>query len=227
MPKSGSIYAARSLQKILGLDFMYLGSGYSLIDQIALTAARKFSGGGYVSQNHFAPSVENLQILDHFKLRMVLHLRDPRQALLSWVHHLDRITVGNDDSEFLLYFTPRTPPGYFGFPLARKIDWQIENCLPDLIAWTERWVQIADCGTIPILITHQQDLASNEKAFFDSILSFYDVNLDYALPNLPKTDETHFRRADPAEWKRTFTAEQVALTDSKTPAALRMRFGWQ
>jgi hypothetical protein len=226
MPKSGSIYVARSLQKILGLDFMYLGNGYNLIDQIALQAARKFCDGGYVSQNHFAASTENLQILEHFKLKMVLHLRDPRQALLSWVHHLDRITDCNDESEFLLYFTPRTPPGYFGLSLSRKLDWQIENCLPDLIAWTKRWLEIADRGTIPILITHQNDLRFNEKAFFDSILAFYQVSRDYVPPNLPKTDETHFRRADPAEWRRTFSPEQAAQAASKIPDELRTRFSW-
>jgi hypothetical protein len=217
MPKSGSIYAARSLQKIVGLDFIYLGNGYNLIDQIALTAARKFRGGGYISQNHFAPSAENLQILEHFKLKMVLHLRDPRQALLSWIYHLDQITDGNDDSEFLLYFTPRTPPGYFGSSLSRKIDWQIENSLPDVVAWTKRWLEIVDRGRIPILITHQNDLRTNEKAFFDSILAFYQIDCDYVPPDLPKTEETHFRRADPEEWRRTFTAEQVAVATSRFP----------
>jgi hypothetical protein len=227
MPKSASIYVMRVVQRIVGLDFMYVGNGYNLIDQIALQSVKKFVGGGYVAQNHLAPSVENLQILEHHRLKMVLHVRDPRQALLSWVHHLDRITESNDASEFLLYFVPRTPPGYFALPLSQKIDWQIENYLPDLIAWTKRWVEIADQGTIPILITDQKDLQSDEKAFFDSILAFYQYNLDYALPDVPKTDETHFRRADPREWLRTFTPEQAVSATSAIPDMLRTRFGWE
>ena len=227
MPKSGSIYIMRVVQRIVGLDFMYVGNGYNLIDQIALQSVKKFVGGGYVAQNHLAPSVENLQILEHHRLKMVLHVRDPRQALLSWVYHLDRITESNDASEFLLYFVPRTPPGYFALPLSQKIDWQLENYLPDLIAWTKQWVEIADQGTIPILITDQKDLQSDEKAFFDSILAFYQYNLDYALPDVPKTDETHFRRADPREWLRTFTPEQAASATSAIPDMLRTRFGWE
>ena len=227
MPKSASIYVMRSVQKIVGLDFMYVGNGYNLIDQISLVSARTFSSGGYVSQNHLAPSLENLQILQHFKLKMVLHLRDPRQALLSWVHHLDRITNGNDESEFLLYSARRTPPGYFESSLSQKIEWQIENYLPDLIAWTSQWVEIADQGTIPILITHQDQLQADERAFFDTILAFYQIKLDYTLPNLPKTDETHFRLADPAEWKRTFTPKQAARATSEIPDELRTRFGWE
>jgi hypothetical protein len=85
MPKSGSIYIAKSLSKILGLPMMHLGNRYALVGQVDVHDAYTFSAGGFVSHNHLAPSPENLQVLQHFKLKMVLHLRDPRQALLSWL----------------------------------------------------------------------------------------------------------------------------------------------
>jgi hypothetical protein len=107
MPKSGSVYIQKSLSEILSFGTMYLGNRYGLIDQIDVQAAHTFSGGGFVSQNHLAPSPENLQVLRHFKLKMILHLRDPRQALLSWIHYLHHITGGNDMSQELLYVTPR------------------------------------------------------------------------------------------------------------------------
>jgi hypothetical protein len=227
MPKSGSMYVLKSLAKILRLRAMYIGNQYGLIDQIDVKDALTFSGGGFVSQNHLAPSPENLQILQHFKLKMVLHLRDPRQALLSWTHYLHYITGGNDASEQLLYFTPRTPSGYFEFSLARQIDWQIENYMPQLVLWAKRWVEIADSGTIPILITHQNDLRLEEKAFFDAILAFNRIDLDYALPNLARTmDETHFRKADPTEWRRTFTPDQAKRATSLISESLSTRFGW-
>jgi hypothetical protein len=227
MPKSGSIYVLKSLAKILGLRTMYIGSQYGLIDQIDVKDALTFSRGGFVSQNHLAPSAENLQILQHFKLKMVLHLRDPRQALLSWIHYLHYITGGNDKSEQLLYFTPRTPPGYFEFSLSRQIDWQIANYMPQLVAWATRWVEIADRGTIPILITHQNDLRLEEKTFFDAILAFYQIDLDYVLPNLARTmDETHFRKADPMEWRRTFTPDQAMPATSLISDSMSKRFGW-
>jgi len=227
MPKSGSVYVQKSLAKILGLRTMYIGNQYGLIDQIDVKDALAFSSGGFVSQNHLAPSPENLQILQHFKLKMVLHLRDPRQALLSWIHYLHYITGGNDTSEQLLYVTPRTPFGYFEFSLSRQIDWQIDNYMPQLVAWATRWVEIADRGTIPILITHQNDLRLEEKTFFDAILAFYRIDLDYALPNLARTmDETHFRKADPMEWRRTFMPAQAIRATSLISESLGKRFGW-
>jgi hypothetical protein len=207
---------------------MHIGSRYALIDQIDPQDARTFSEGGFVSQNHLAPSPENLQILQHFKLKMVLHVRDPREAVLSWVHHLDWITGRSDTSELLLYFTPRPPHGYFEFSLSRQIDWQIDNYMPQLVLWVTKWVEIADRGTIPILITHQNVLRTKERAFFNEILTFYGFDLDYALPSPPRTmDESHFRRADPMEWRRIFTPAQAIRATSLIPESLRLRFRWE
>jgi hypothetical protein len=227
MPKSGSVYILKSLAKILQLRTMHIGNQYGLIDQIDVKDALTFSSGGFVSQNHLAPSAENLQVLQHFKLKMVLHLRDPRQALLSWIHYLHYITRGDDTSEQLLYVAPRPPVGYFAFSLSRQIDWQIENYMPQLVLWARRWVEIADRGTVPILITHQNDLRIGEKAFFDAILAFHQIDRDYALPSLARTmEETHFRKADPMEWRRTFTPDQAARATSLVPRSLSARFGW-
>jgi hypothetical protein len=227
MPKSGSVYTAKTLAAILGLDLRYIGHQYVLIDQINVQLARMISAGGYVSQNHLSPSPENLQIIQHFKLKMVLHLRDPRQALLSWIYHLDRVASRNDTSEILLFCAPRTPVGYFDFSLTEKIDWQIENYLPQLVSWVAKWLEVADRGTVEILVTHQHDLRTAEKLFFDRILQFYGFGTDYVLPNLPKTiEETHFRHADPTEWINTFTPGQVARATLVIPPSMMKRFGW-
>jgi hypothetical protein len=109
MPKSGSAYVENSLSKILGLWTRYHGHRYGLIDQIDIQDAHTFSRGGFVSQNHLAPSPENLQVLRHFKL----HLRDLRLALLSWVHYLHYVSGSDDTSKELLYVTPRPPVGYW------------------------------------------------------------------------------------------------------------------
>jgi hypothetical protein len=227
MPKSGSVYMQRSLAKILNGRTLDVGNRYALIDQIGLRDARALISGGCVAQSHLAPSLENLQILQHYKLKVVLHLRDPRQALLSWVHHIDWVAGGSDADEHLLYCTPRPPAAYFAFSLARKIDWQIENYLPQLVAWLTRWMAVVDLKTIPILITHQDALRTDERVLFDTILAFHQLHVDYALPNLPRTlADTHFRRADPTEWQRTFTREQAMRATALIPLSLRQRFGW-
>jgi len=228
MPKSGSVYIQKSLTKILSCEALNVGNSYALIDQIDVRDIKKLVGSGYVAQNHLAPSLENLQVLQHFNLKMVLHLRDPRQALLSWIHHLDWISAGNRASDNLLYCIPRPQLDYFESSLASKINWQIKNYLPQLITWVSQWIAIADAKTIPILITHQEELRTNERALFDSILEFYDLTFDYVLPNLPRTiAATHYRLADPTEWKRVFAPDQKAQAASLIPLSLRRRFSWE
>jgi hypothetical protein len=227
LPKSGGVYVREALRQILRARTMYLGCRYALIGQIDVKHALRFASGGYVSQNHLAPSPENLQILQHLKQKVVLHLRDPREALLSWVHHLDRVTARSDESVELLYVAPRPQAGYFALPLMRKIDWQLEHYLPQMVAWATRWVEVADRKTIPILITLQHDLKRDERAFFGQILDFYDFDRDYNLPKLPRTlNDTHFRLADPDEWRRTFTLDQMNRANAMIPPLLRRRFGW-
>jgi len=227
MPKSGSVFVQRTLCMLLKIDQKYIGNRYALIDQINVHDAETISKGNFVSQNHLAPSQENVQILRHFGLKMVLHLRDPRQALLSWVHHLDWITGKSDTSPWLLYFAPRTPSGYFEWHFHQKVDWQIENFLPQLVHWTERWVQIADSGVIPVLITQHRDLQTNEKTFFESILAFYGLDTNYVPVGLPRTmNETHYRMADPSEWSRVFVPAQIANATAAISSELCSRFGW-
>ncbi len=120
MPKSGSVYILKSLAIITGLKTMHLGDPSN--GKIGIEDILAFCGGGYVAQNHLASSAENLQILQQFKPKMLLHLRDPRQALLSWVYHVD---WKNKTEGLIVPGQPR----YFESSLSSKIDWQIESHL--------------------------------------------------------------------------------------------------
>jgi len=218
MPKSGSVYILKSLAQIVGLETMHLGNPAN--GQISVQDILAFRAGEHIAQNHLAPTAENMQLLEQFKPKMVLHMRDPRQALLSWVYHLDWKSRTEPGSL-------KMRPGYFDHSISSKIDFQIENYLPRLVSWAERWVEIADQGKLQILITSQYELRRDEKVFFNAILSFYQIELDFTPPTLPRTlEETHFRKADPEEWKRTFTPEQAVRATSAIPHALNRRFGW-
>jgi hypothetical protein len=39
-------------------------------------------------------------------------------------------------------------------------------------------------------------------------------------------NETHYRRADPAEWRRTFLPDQIARATTAIPQWMRSRFDW-
>jgi hypothetical protein len=203
---------------------MHLGNNYGLIDQISPEKMRIFIDGNFVAQSHLAPSPENLRQLSHFHCRMVLHVRDPRQALLSWVHHLDRIS---GDAGALLLCAVHPPTGYFDWDLTRKLDWQIEHYLPLEIDWLSRWVSVHDHGVIPILLTTYEELAAGAGPVCQRICNFAGIGTNpLHLVDIPKTSDVHFRLGENNEWRRVYSPSQIARADAMLPNELVARFGW-
>jgi len=226
LPKSGSVFLSLTLSKSLGIPLQYVGDPYALVAQISLEKMHVFASGSFVSPNHLAPSTENLEILDHFACRLVLHVREPRQALLSWIHHLDRIGCGDIRSEVLLWCPPRLPAGYFTWNFPRKLDWQIDNYLPRLIDWLVRWVRIHDEARIPVLLTTYGDL-SDIGDLCRRICDFCGIARgQFSLVDVPKTIDNHFRLGDDSEWRRIYSSEQVERATAKLPPGFAHRFRW-
>jgi len=223
MPKSGSVYLVNTLTNILkNWNFTYLGNEYALIDQINLNKARTFfNSDAVLSSNHLAPSSENINILRHFGATPVIHLRDPRSALLSWVHHLDRVTKEDENSELCLYTRIRVPPGYFKTSLSEKIDFHIEQYLPDLVSWTKKWLEIHDSSEISSLITYWHELKYHEKHTLRRILHFNGINYDENDLNLSSPEKSiemsHYRKGEDSEWIDVFTKSQQIKCEKLIP----------
>jgi hypothetical protein len=226
MPKSGSVFLMHTLSETLGCGRLHLGNMYSLIDQISLEKMQAFAKGGWVAQDHLAPSLENLQILKHFGCAMVLHVRDPRQAMVSWTHHLDRIYRKHGE-EPLLLVAPCPPSGYFAWNFTDKVDWQIDHYLPQAIDWLVRWLAVHDNGEIPVLLTDYGELSGDADRLCRRICGFYGIAVDgLRFVDIPKTIDNHFRLADDEEWLRVLDPAQIARVNALVPAELAARFGW-
>jgi len=226
LPKSGSVFLLHTLSETLGCGRLHLGNMYSLIDQISLEKMQVFAKGGWVVQDHLAPSLENLQILRHFGCSMVLHVRDPRQAMVSWAHHLDRIYRKHGE-EPLLLVAPCPPAGYFTWDFTTKIDWQIDHYLPLVIDWLVRWLAVHDRGEIPILLTDYRELSGDVGRLCRRICRFYGIAVDgLRFVDVPKTVDNHFRLADDEEWRRVLDPAQIERVAALLPAELAYRFGW-
>ena len=227
MPKSGSVYLTTALAAGLRLERADIGNGYTLDDQINYWAAKRFAGTGKIAQNHFAPSAINVQIMNAVFGRWVVHVRDPRQALLSWVHHVD-LFLAEGRQDFLLWFAPTIPAGYADLDLSRKLDWNIKHYYPGLVGWLNGWLKILDSGSYDILLTRHDELVSDEAGLCHRILEFYGVKRDYFIFSPPCKDRsTHFRRGDPDEWREVLSRKQIKSCNRRLPPDLLARFGWE
>jgi hypothetical protein len=136
---------------------------------------------------HWAPSRMNLlEIGVRFKVnRMQVHVRDPRQVMISWFHFLPHVARDLDPVQVLHH---GMPDDYFERSTERQLDWLIDNWLRWTIDWIEGWVQAErePWFKTKLLFTTFEDMIADPKAFFDRILDFYDVERDlFVHPSKP------------------------------------------
>ena len=241
LPKSGSVFIHSAL--ITGLDLPKWRIGLAIFpDDIAIPEyTKRLAAGNLVSQEHLPAHNKNLITLRQSGIdRLVVHVRDPRQALLSWVHHVDRqYKNGNfeptgyplcDGYFSLSYKGQKDCEPYFSLDFEEKINWHIEYYLPLLIDWIKGWVAVGEnpAHDLKILFTRFQDMKSDPDTLFRSILSFYDIHpSDFHQPHIELKDgRLHFRKGKVNEWKAVFTNEQIEKATHMIPKALAGKFDW-
>lgn len=197
----------------------------TLIPKFMSTAPKSWAITGF----HLQPNPRNLRILDRYLDRMIVNVRDPRPALLSYVHHLkSKVSAGNPS--VLFGIDPPPPLDFPDWPLEKQIDFAIENYLPLFVQWLQGWVeadQDADFRT-RILFTRHDDLRDDPDAFFDRILRFYglDPSNHPIDTTAPKKGQFHFRQGTNTEWREVFSPAQITRCEEVVPSRLLNRFEW-
>lgn len=226
VPKSGTVYTKTMLARGLNIPEVPISLGYfprALVDWRQLS---KFAACGSVCAEHLDASAENLQILEKYLDRWVVHVRDPRSVLVSWVHHVDR--YHNDGPEALLQVCPTPPEDYFKRPFSQKLDWNIQNFLPEVVSWMSRWNQIIDSGVYNILNTRFDQLVEDEGRFIHDILAFYNTpGSRFVTPKIVKNmEEVHFRAGGKYEWQSALSQPQLKTANQIIGPELLDRYRW-
>lgn len=229
IPKSGTVFINQSLIRGLSLAPASVSFGYFPHYLVNIPKLLSFIKGGQVAPAHFDASPVNLQALTPFLKKWVVHLRDPRSVVLSWVHHMNRLYGERHNGEFRhLFVYPAPPEPYFTWPFRQQVDWTIDHFLANAVAWTRLWLAVYDSHQYDILLTSYSGLARDELGFINKILDFYEIPRSlFRKPQLEKTVlTTHYRVGSENEWLTAFTAEQIAKATSMIGQDLIERFGW-
>jgi hypothetical protein len=227
MPKSASIYLTKTVAASLGVEYSLVSLVHGFFPTYFMmpAALESFSRGDVVRQEHFDPSPINLAICARYIDRIILHVRDPRQATLSWTHHLNRDYL---NAPPYMHGTIHQPPTDFGsWSFQSQLDWHIDRHLPSLVAWLRQWVAVEATSPLKILWTRYEELVNDERGFLDRILAFYGIRgdgIDLRSPN--KTIECHYRCGRSDEWKEVLTAEQKARSQAIIGRDILDHFGW-
>jgi len=226
-PKSGTAYLSRLFIEGFGLKYIFASFSGFPTDSLALGEVKRMSSGNCYSTSHLDPSIINLQMLDYFLGRFIVHIRDPRQALWSWIHYVDRL-IEEGQEESLLRIAPMVPVKYKEWPFDKRLEWQTENHLPNLVHWIEAWLCVYDSRKYKILLCDYNDFVLDEKSYVDRVIAHFEIPAScFKNPNIEKTSKVHYRSGDPDEWKSKMPQNFIGRVNTLVPDTLLDRMKWK
>jgi len=243
MPKSATMSIWGSLHSGLGIPRVFISNNvrsykYEIVDP---EKAKRFVKGGCAAQGHLAATNLNLFLMERAGIdRMVIHVRDPRQAMLSWVHFIDKLYKADsllvmdyplcDDYFSLTHEEQIHCEQYFLKKLEEKISVHIEHYMPMLIEWLIGWMEQEEhpkCN-IKIKFTRFEDFKYEPEKFYRDILSFYNIDMArFKMPDFNLHGKSHFRKGLVEEFRDVFTSEQMGKVNDMIPDRIFNKFGWR
>jgi len=224
LPKSGSVYIYSTLCEGLKKSFCRISLNTFPEDIINIKNFKEFVKSNSLTQEHLNASERTIQLLEKYQVKFVLHVRDPRQALLSWAHHLNRYRLAPGLHDL---YKPRVPRLYFTWKLEQQLDWLIENHFPHFVQWIADWLKVYKENRLQMKLMTYEHFHENPNQYFEEILDFYDIPLSaFSIPSIPKEVSTHYRKGMIDEWRDVFTLEQQRRVNELIPEELFSEFSW-
>lgn len=227
LPKSASESIWNKLSEGLGLAQGHISLGLFPDCLTIPHRVRELGLGGMAAKEHLSATRHNLATLAEAGVdRIVVHIRDPRQATLSWAHFLE-----DDVKKRLLapLWRKTTPPArVFAEPFGAQLDWHIDNYLAVAVRFIAEWREARDNrpGGVAVKLMTFEAFKADPGGYFDAVLEFYEI--DRALyASDAEAEVVHLRKGTVDEWRGVFTPEQSARAWQQIPAAMAEEFDWR
>lgn len=223
LPKSGSLWLWNNLANSLRLPKVVVHGGdwYSETSLNYLLLKEKPIS---IGQSHLSPTEDNILILDALVDKIIINTRDPRQAMMSWIFHLDK--VPNGQLEYDLFGIPKD---YLSYGIEEKVNYQMTCYLPKAVKWLNGWMNVCRSGRLngKLLMT-TQELMANDPEKLNAMLSKFIGSETDVLPSSlrPVKGRLHFRSGATDEWKDRCTKKQIQKMNSLLPKELKEFFRW-
>ena len=191
-----------------------------------------------VAQDHISPTQYNFKILYYSGLtQFVVVFRDPRDALISWAHHLERKDIINNPwHKWLLVSSGIISEQYYELNWHNKLNDLIKNYYPVMIDWINGWVHLAsNQGRFNIRIKTYEEFIADKSEFIESIFNFYGFTVGQNQIVWPSDSrrmsnsinlDTHFRKGIIGSHHSELSRDQVQWMNNKIDKDLFKRFGW-
>jgi hypothetical protein len=228
MPKSGSAWIKSNLENtFITTAKKCFGGSWSEApgQQISISDFTQFMNGRPLAKGHIAPSRFNRAVLElaikkNPLFRGILHVRDPRQALVSWMKFAPKIT-----GYLRATLEERHPK-----PTAPGFDYYYKSFYLPMVKFICDWCHLLDNSPLGqhFLITTHEELAMYPTVFNRKIAEWIEVDSqDLSLDRTPAAGEQHFRRGRTDEWENIFRDNQIKQLNAALPVTIAKRFKWK
>jgi len=234
LPKSGTVFTWHCLQSATGLripDFHELegwhdyaaGRDFSCPDLYACgdyntpmlrPGNMKHFLNGFVFGSHMQASYHNMQVLKDAGIdRITVLLRDPRDAFVSWVHHLRNLGPAARNYHSKIYHIPRD---YYDWPLEEQFAYQLRSFLPTVVNWVEGWLDYyaSSDKDIDVLFVYYDELKHEPARYIRRIAKFHDLGqVDVSEVPAAEVGKLHFRVGEHEQWRQEFSQTDQELVE--------------
>jgi len=210
--------ASSPVANIFNSGFELPSFAYSLgLLQVIESFARDFARGGACYSTHLEPTQENIRRLKAAGIdKVIVHLRDPRQSLLSMLHHVVRYP---DEMPEL------ARSKFHERPVADRIDHLLAFFFSRL-NWIQGWIDAE--SELDIMFSTFEDFVRDRPAFTRRYLEFYGGHDEhFSWDNAMNAGGDHrFRTGRIDEWREVFPSKRAEFLTAVIPTPMRNRFGW-
>lgn len=228
VPKSASETLWNRLAAGLGLPQTHLGIGLFPRCRLLPKRLEAAVAGGLMAKEHIRPTAANLAALEqHGPSRLIVHQRDPRQAMLSWAHFVHDDVAHRPMGPIWRDLVP--PASVLAGGIETVVDWSIDHALPWFVAFAAEWAALANQPRRrPMLhFSTFEQFVADADAVIDDILRFLAIPADrFDLRAAELAPDAHWRMGRTDEWRQVLDRRQRARARDALPPALASRFGW-
>lgn len=182
--------------------------------------ATAFACGGVIHASHLRATPDNVLKLSEAGVgRVILHVRDPRQTMVSLAHHLADYRAQFGSIKGFSEVAERS--------LGERIDFLSREFLPDRIQWMNDWLNARDKMIIGIT-TYEMFVLERDR-FIETLLMHYGG--DTRFFNLSNANgssgvDSHFRKGSTDEWRSVLSQQQIENINRIVGHELLAIFGW-
>ncbi len=230
LPQSGTFYISETLCDYYHMQTYRVSKRTFPKDRIFENAFSRFIDQSHVRMvvAHADPSEENIDLLHRELGQWILHVRDPRDALISWVDFVDR----HQQHAYTLGRVPPLPPtDYFDWNREAKINWQIEHFYTFSIQWLEQWVDILDSHPeLDVKVTSFERMVKDPLLFFQDLVVYYEGDpLKFSEEDVLEIWKSvfYFDQTDVGIWRDALTSEQRKKVNGLLSNRLLDVFNWE